>query len=429
MSNQSVFPFFSDELIKTAKSCPKGSPEWTNALDTISQHIKDFEGCLKAMPDLPSEITTNEGVYSITDSRLCAVVNDENKPIIELPVDQRLDYYNDFPNLFSKLEDSQKLNDEKVDNTDKTSLLNILKDALIRSKEQFNEVGNSELVLRKLKELRATAPKSNESLTQKAQWIKELAKTLLTLKFVEPAIKAIKDEIPKIWNQLTFKQKLQVASIGPILGAGAFIGGVGIAGLGNAVGLPGILVVIVLLFLTNGLIDFIDFCINLVGDSSKINPEYENVRKTFESVFSKGMQEVFKTDFDVGSFQEASSFKETGDKPRDYEFFVVNTLADEYFGKGYVTSQSRDGGIDGYVICRDTKEIILVQSKYYSKKVGFGEATQYLGTLKFWQSEFASKFEFPITKMIIAGPNDFSIEAKRVSKSFQDELVLKTVKF
>lgn len=209
MSNQSVFPFFSDELIKTANSCPKGSPEWTNALNTISQHIKDFEVCLKAMPDLPNEITTAEGNYSITDSRLCVVVNDEKRPIIELPVDQRLDYYNDFPNLFSKLEESQKLNDEKVNNTDKTSLLNILKDALIRSKEQFNEAGNSELVLRKLKELRSTAPKSNESLTQKTQWIKELAKTLLSLKFVEPAIKAIKDEIPKVWNQLDVSPRIR----------------------------------------------------------------------------------------------------------------------------------------------------------------------------------------------------------------------------
>jgi hypothetical protein len=434
MTKDLEVPFYSQKLINVIESTPKGSPEWTEALNGVSEHIKILENFIKSLKELPFELISDNFKFILNKSKSKSIKiqlkdGESSKPIIQLPVNQRILVYKDFPQLAKLLEAYQGSNDEKSENTDKGKLLSILKESLIRSKDQFKELGNSETVLRKLKELKLSAPTGQESLTNKLKWFKDLSKILLSLKFVEPAIKAIKDEIPKVWNQLTFKQKLQVASIAPIVGAGTFIGGIGVAGLGNAVGLPGILVVVVLLFLTNGLIDFLDFIIKLIANPDNISPEYENIKKSFENVLSMGMKELFKTDFDVQEFEEAQNFKETGDKPRDYEYFTVNKISKEYNGKGFVTSQSRDGGIDGYIICNDSKEIILVQSKYYSKKVGFGETTQYLGTLLYWQKEFASKFEFPITKMIIVGPNDFSIEAKRVSDAFNSELVLKTLKY
>jgi len=171
--------------------------------------------------------------------------------------------------------DSQRNND-KTNDTNKSSLLNILKDAFIRSKSRYPDVDNHEVVLRKLKELKASAPKDDESLSKKRQWLKDLANTLLSLKFVRFAIKDIKDEIPNFWNQLTRKQKLKVASIATSLGGaiaiGTYLGGIGVALLGTAKGLSGIKLIIFLLILlsfsSNGLIDLVDFFINLEENNS-----------------------------------------------------------------------------------------------------------------------------------------------------------------
>ena len=171
-----------------------------------------------------------------------------------------------------------------------------------------------------------------------------------------------------------------------------------------------------------------DFLIRILRvDSRKIDLNYERVGKSFEKIFSQAMIEIFKTDFTGGDFKATENFEGTGDAARDYEFFAVRSLAKEFNGEGFVSPQSKDGGIDGYIICNEQREVILVQAKYHSNKVGFAAATQYLGTLKFWQAEFAKKFEYSITKMIIVAPNDFSIEAKRVSNVFLKELFLKTL--
>lgn len=168
--------------------------------------------------------------------------------------------------------DSQRNND-KTNDTNKNSLLNILKDAIIRSKSKYPDVDNPEVVLRKLKELKASAPKDDESLSQKRQWFKDLANTLLSLKFVRFAIKDIKDEIPNFWNQLTRKQQWVAASIAVSLGGaiaiGIYLGGIGVVLLGTGKGLSGIKLIIVLFILlsfsSKGLIDLVDFFINLVA--------------------------------------------------------------------------------------------------------------------------------------------------------------------
>ncbi len=242
-----------DQINIINSSHPQGTPEWSEALDRIRKDIEDLEGHLKKNPDLPSE--TN-------DVRLGVSVDREGKAqtTIEIPAGQRIISYSDFSELLRKPEESQRTNDNKK-NTDKSSLLSILKDAVIRLKDKFADAGNSEEILSNLEEHRKTVPEDNASLSEKVQWFKELAKTLYSLKIIEPAIQSIKDEIPKIWKHLTFKQKIQVALLGPVVGVGILIGNIGVAGLGTAVGVPAILVILILLFVTGGLIEFLDFLI------------------------------------------------------------------------------------------------------------------------------------------------------------------------
>ncbi len=250
-----------NDRIDNVNSCPQGTPKWSEALDRVSKHIKDLEIRLKSMPDLPSEIN---------EVRLSVSVDREGKAgtTIEIPSGQRIIYYSDFSELFRKVEDSQRANEDKK-NADESSLLNILKDAVIRSKDKFkdklDDEGNVEVVLEDLEKHKKNIPDDNASLSEKGQWFKEVAKTLSNLEIIDPAIKIIKDEIPKIWDQLTFKQKIQVVLLGVVVGVGILIGNIGVAGLGTAVGVPAILVILILLFVTGGLIEFLDFLINLLS--------------------------------------------------------------------------------------------------------------------------------------------------------------------
>ncbi len=258
--------------IDTVNSCPQGTPEWSEVLDRISKNIKNLEDRLKKKPDLPSEIK---------EVRLSVLVDREGKAgtTIEIPAGQRIIYYSDFSELFRKPEKNQRANEDK-NNTDKSLLLNILKDAIIRSKDKFADADNLEDILRDLKKHRETVPEDNASLSEKGKWFKELGKTLSSLKIIESAIKSIKDEIPKIWDQLTFKQKLQVALLLPaavstagvlihVFGIGSLVGNFGLATAGKAVGIPGIYVIIILFYVitsaTNDLIEFLDFLIEFLG--------------------------------------------------------------------------------------------------------------------------------------------------------------------
>ncbi len=253
-----------NKQIDTINSNPQGSPEWSEALDRISKPIKDLEARLESM-----------SASEVKEVRLSVSVDREGKAgtSIEIPAGQRIIYYSDFSELFRKPEESLKKTKELMmtrrKNTDKSSLFNILKDAIIRSKDKFVDDGNFEHVLKKLEELKKSYPKDNASLSQKIQWFKELAKTLYSLKIIKPAIKSIKDETPRIWSQLTFKQKLQVVLLGPAAGVGFYIGNIGVALLGTAFGIPATIVVLILLFVTNQLIGLLDFLIELLGSLIK----------------------------------------------------------------------------------------------------------------------------------------------------------------
>ena len=97
MSDQTAFPFFSTNLLKSIDSCPKGSPEWVDAINQVSNDIKGFEACLKTISDLPDEVSTEHGSYNFSgkESRIRVLFNDSFKPLIELPVESRLKYYKD----------------------------------------------------------------------------------------------------------------------------------------------------------------------------------------------------------------------------------------------------------------------------------------------------------------------------------------------
>lgn len=324
--------------INTVNSYPQESHEWSEALDRISKHIKDLEGRLKSMPDLPSEIK---------EARLSVSVDREGKAraTIEIPAGRRIISYSDFYELFRNPEENQIANDDK-NNTDKNSLLDILKDAVMRSKDKFADAGNFEVVLRDLKKHRETVPKEDENLYKKGQWFKELAKTLFSLKIIEPAIKTIKDEIPKIWNQLTFKQKIQAALLGPVIGVGIFVGKIGVAGFGTAIGIPLILVILILLFVTNGLIEFLDFCINLKvlevtevqgirrgkKASGKIalaigamTPLVETGNFTSKEIVSKAYEKVKDKGVAIGTVnaQLQRGFKDDKENKNNFEFIIV----------------------------------------------------------------------------------------------------------
>ncbi len=253
------------EAVNTSYS--QESPEWSEALDRISKDIKDLEGHLQSMPDSPSEIK---------EVRLSVSVDKKGKAgtTIEIPAGQRIISYSDFSELFRKPEEIQRANEDKK-NTDKSLLLNILKDAVIRSKDKFAAADNLEDVLRELKEHRENIPDDNTPLSEKGQWLKELAKTISSLKIIESAIKSIKDKIPQIWDQLTFKQKLGVALLLPAAGVSIFIGikfgGIGLAAVGTAVGFSSTYVVLIILFAIIGIIntiEFLDFLIRLFGDDT-----------------------------------------------------------------------------------------------------------------------------------------------------------------
>ncbi len=157
-------------------------------------------------------------------------------------------------------------------NTDKSSLLNILKNMCRRLKDKCVNDGDFEDVLRDLKKHRNTFTKDNASLFRTVKWLIKLAKILSSfLKIIKPAIaiKAIIDEISKTWDQLTFKQKLQVVLLGPVIGIGIFVGNIGVALLGTAVGIPVIFVILILLFVTKGLIEFLDCLIKLSSSFKK----------------------------------------------------------------------------------------------------------------------------------------------------------------
>ena len=314
------------------------------------------------------------------------------------------------------------------------NLLKIFLKAFLYAAEKTKDNANFEEVLKELKEMRASMQKDGVGLREKAEYIKKLAKSLWKLKIIKPFLESITDEIPKFWGQLTTAQKTKVIPILPLIGFGVYIGNTGLAATGIAIAIPMLIVVLILLAINNLLGDFVDFIIDFLEKgrgkkSNHTNFDYDSMKENFEDILSSILEELFEKNINIENFKTAKGYEKTGDEPRDYEFFAVDKLAKKFSGEGFVTSKSCDLGIDGYIVCKDSQEIILVQAKHYSKKVGFPEATQYLGTLKFWQKEFQSKFPFPISKMVIAAPNDFSVEAKRVSKSFSEELVLMAITY
>lgn len=238
-------------------------------------------------------------------------------------------------------------------------------------------------------------------------------------------------ELPRFWKRLSYKQKLLISALLPVVGTALFVGNIGIAALGGAVGVPVAVLVLILLFLSNGLIEALVFILDIFPKLKKKDFSYEKAENSFENFFKTFLHETFKTKFDERVEEVTAGFAFTGDKARDYEFHCVAQLAKEYDGKGYTTRKAKDGGIDGHVISNKTGETLLVQCKFYQQKVGYDVVTQCLGVLKYWQKKFSSagKFPYPITKMIICCPVGFSLDAEEVAKHFAKDIVLAKIPF
>lgn len=431
MSTIDISAFYSKNHLPQLNRFPKGSSDWIVILDQISTNIKNFDDFIAGLTNLPNEFNTTQFNYILIDQndKQRIILEGELRPIIELPLERRLIVYEDFPNIIKTLNSILSYEDTKSNYTNKQSLLELLKTSILNTKNNISEISNLDEILNRLNNLKDSRPSDEQGFRLKMEWLKEVTSALSSLNFIDPILKSIQKEIPKFWNQLTFKQKLQVSAIAPIIGAGAVIGSVGVAGMGNAVGVPLIIVIIILLFLTNGIIDFLDFIIDFLTNKKKESFDYQTAKETFNTIFENALADIFKSNISFEKVSSANTFQESNDKARDYEFHTVSQIAQEMNGEGFVTSQSKDFGIDGYVINKINKEVIIIQSKYYSNKVGFGDATKYLGTLKYWQKRFSRNFEYPIIKIIVCCPLSFSIEAKELAKLFPDEIELRSIKY
>ncbi|MBF0611311.1 MAG: restriction endonuclease [Magnetococcales bacterium] len=280
-----------------------------------------------------------------------------------------------------------------------------------------------------LKKLKDNVPADGASIKDKASWIKSLANTLADLKIFHLVSEQIQTQIPQIWSQLTLTQKLKLGAIAPIVGVSASLGGIGIVGGGSGIGVPVIIVTLLLLMITNSLVNFLDYVIRQLSGllNMKDEPSQDAVAKVFEDILSSTINSIFGKEYGPESGKLLDNIEPGKENARSFELTAVSFLAEKYDGVGYVTRYSTDGGIDGYIIIEPRQEVMLVQAKHYQSKVGFPEATQYLGTFFYWKQQFESKFPYPISKMILVCSSDFSIEAKRVADAFSDVLILEKI--
>lgn len=319
--------------------------------------------------------------------------------------------------------------DEMAGENKSKSLLEMIKESFEKGKESFFESQNFESLVAKLKILRSQTPTDETGDKSKASWIKRLAEVLADAKIFQQVFEQVKIQIPQIWSQLTLSQKLKVGAIAPLAGAGAYLGGIGIAGAGSAVGVPVVVVTLLLLMINNSLVDFLDFMIRQLSSYTKTEPSQEVIAKAFEEALSQGIIATFGKVFGTESGERADGIKVDAEKndAKTFEVTAVLYLAKKYNGVGCVTRQGSDGGVDGYIFSEANKEVILVQAKHFKNKVGFPDATQYLGTFFYWKKQLESTYPYPISKMILACSTDFSIEAKKVAQAFPDVLVLEKI--
>lgn len=431
-------PFFHPELLSTLDTFPRTSDEWNSALDRISDDIKNTEALLRSQfTDAPSfRVQVGGGTFELKtvagNTRLCfsSATAPEPRAMIELSVSDRLQAYRQFPELFERLAGSDfvVLADAKAKNVASKTVFEIIKEAFERVKVGAFAGPKLERLVDELKRLRLEAPKDDSDLKSKAGWFRRLADVLLSAELMQQVFAQVRAQIPQIWSQLTFSQKLKVGAIAPIVGAGAYLGGIGVAGGGGAVGVPVVLVVLLLLMMNHSLVDFLDYLIKQLSLIVRNQPSPDAVSKVFEEVLNATIKSVFGKDHDVGSAERVDE-PSTTEKidPRGFETLAVSALARKFGGVGYLTRYSSDGGIDGYIVCEASKEVILVQAKHYSGKVGFPEVTQYLGTYFYWKKVLEPKFPYPISRMALACSTDYSIEARKVADAFKDQIVLERV--
>lgn len=440
MSLSPATPFFHPELLIDLGKFPKTSAKWNACVDQISNDIKLAEEFLRGQfSEIERfEISVEGSIFLLTffsgsnQKRLCYKMNLESnlKPVIELPLKERVEAYQKFPLLFNQVQSSLYVQtaDSKAKNLNQKSLLEITQEIFERVKVGALASPKLENLLQDLKQLRTDAPKNDSDIKTKAQWFKNLANTLLQSEIFKQVFDQVKIQIPEIWSQLTFKQKLKFGALAPIVGAGAYIGGIGLAGGGSAVGVPVVIVILLLLLLNNSLIDFLDYVIKQLSVVIRNEPSPDAVSKLFEEILNAGLKTVFGKNHDSSNATRIDGEFSNPFTPRDYELYAVAELAKKYNGTGYVTQYSADGGIDGYIVCEATKEVLLVQAKLYNCKVGFPEVTQYLGTFFYWKKSLEKNFPYPISKMVLACTTDYSIEAKKVADAFSDFISLEKIK-
>lgn len=436
----SLVSFFDPEVLRILETLPRDSNEWKEAASLLNTHIKSAEATLREAFQLASKtlvVEVSKGTFRLDlregdeQRRLFyrSFVTGVDRPVIEHSIEGRIEAYSQFDQLVSNLEKSPEwmAHDEKASQVQPRSLLELLKHAF--SQVRDNALAGPALakLLADLKRLREEAPQDDSDLKSKAGWFKRLAEALLSSPLLRQVFEQVKTQIPQVWSQLTLSQKLKVGAILPIVGAGAYLGGLGLAGGGGAVGVPVVIVILVLLMLNHSLIDFLDYLIRQISIILKREPTPEEIGKLFESTLAFIIKSLFGSDINLADASQP--IQADGGDPRSYEHHAVRVTAERFGGVGFVTRYAVDGGIDGYVICESKKEVILVQAKCVTGKVGFAQATQYLGTLRYWQVALAHKFAYPVKKMVLACKTDFSIEAKKVAEAFPDELVLETITY
>lgn len=431
-------PFFHPESLSVIDTFPRTSVEWQIAVNQISEDIKNAEALLRSQFREAKDfcISVSVGEFRLQAShaslRLCyfSVSTIEARPMIELSLADRIEAYRYLPELFDRLVSSKFANDAdtKAKNVASKTVLEVIREAFDRVKLGVLAGPKLERLVEDLKQLRIEAPKDDSDFKRKAGWFKRLAELLAESDIFRQVFDQVKVQIPQIWSQLTFRQKLKVGTWAPIIGAGTYLGSIGIVGAGGAVGVPMVLVILLFLLLSHSLIDFLDYVIKQLSIISKNQPSPETVSRVFEEVLNTMIKSVFGRDHDINSAVRAQESAKTDETdPRSFETIAVAALAKKYGGVGYVTRYSSDGGIDGYIICEAKKEVLLVQAKLYKGKIGFPEATQYLGTYFYWKRALESKFPYPISKMVLACSTDYSIEAKKVADAFADQLILERV--
>lgn len=332
----------------------------------------------------------------------------------------------------AKIECTEK---EKVELTEnqKETLKSIFEAYVKQSKTQIRKENKGNLggLLARLRELREEAQSSlgSWSCKDRVQWFHKVLKTLAELKIVSTFVKVVTDEAPRFWSLLSLKQRIQLLAFLPVIAAGFTIGNIGIAGGGTAIGVSGSVVMVALLLMSGGVIDFMD---TLISALEKLSHE-ELPADSSQGEVAVVPESIPEPVSSTSTAEESSQLRRT-DQRRSREEEVRRALG--YIGERFQgdntffsVTTSQGTGCDGWVI--GECEMALV-GFYEAERAPLTaqDCINYYEVLKRWQQDGVTQSPLlPLKTFYLVGVQEWSEEAKNLALSVGggSELVLVTL--